>query len=114
MCGTSAKEAEEHIEITLRQNGDSLSAAYKLCMQCGSMQKKKLCANKQSSKSKRWTACDICFCTPVQDFFLVYVDVEICFMAPVQHSQYLATVHCQLGSTCTSRKMADGAAVCSG
>ena len=63
-------------------NGDSLSAA---CLQAacnGSMQKKFV-------KSKRWIR-DICPSTPAQDFFLAYVVVEVCSIAP-EHSQYCAT-----------------------
>jgi hypothetical protein len=46
-------------------------------------------SEKLSSKSKRWIR-DICPSTPAQDFFLAYVVVEVCSIAP-EHSQYCAT-----------------------
>ena len=65
-------------------NGDSLSAAYLQAACNGSMQKKFCVTEKLSSKSKRWIR-DICPSTPVQDFVLVYVVVEVCSIAP-EHS----------------------------
>ena len=56
---------------TLRQNADSLSAAYKFCMQWEHAKKEVLCViEKAVVDVKAVTACDICYSTPVQDFFL--------------------------------------------
>ena len=68
-------------------NGDSLSAAYKLHAQWEHA--KEVLHKIEKRKSKRWIR-DICSSPPVQDFFLAYVVVEVCSIAP-EHSQYRAT-----------------------
>ena len=69
MCGTSAKEAE--VITLMRQNGDSISAAYKLCMQWEHAKKEVLCVTENAVVDvKAVTDRDICCSTPVQDSFL--------------------------------------------
>ena len=56
---------------TLRQNGDSLSAAYKFFMQWEHAKKEVLCVTEIAVVHvKAVTAGDICCPAPVQNFFL--------------------------------------------